>query len=422
MKVQIETVAAEGNGVSSGQAPKNRRIGLAGGAILLAAALLAVGILPRLAREREALAAVRESPVKHPVVSVIHPGKGQPTAELMLPGNIEPLYSANIYARANGYVDRRNVDIGTKVKAGQVLAVISSPEVDQQLQQANAALGQSEAALQQASAALDQAKANAELARLTKERDLPLGAQRAISRQIVDEAVQTYSARVADVAAAKANIAAAEANVKANRANVARLEQMQSFERIRAPFDGVITERNVERGDLVNGGSAIAGKPLFAIAQSGKLRVQVDVPQSQAVNIRDGQKALLHVRERTGRTYTGTVVRTASALDNAARTMLTEVQVDNKDGSLLPGMYAQVTFTIPQGRTSFLIPTSALVIDRNGTRVVTVSEAGKIHFVPVTVGRDMGTQVEVLGGLDGTESIVGSPSDLLQERENVEVR
>lgn len=420
MRVQIETVAEEGQ-VSSGKTPRSRKIGLAGAALLLAA-LLAVGILPRLAREREALAAVRESPVTHPVVSVIHPEKGQPTAELMLPGNIEPLYSANIYGRANGYVDRRNVDIGSKVKAGQVLAIISSPEVDQQLQQANAALGQSEAALQQASAALDQAKANAELARLTKERDLPLGAQRAISRQIVDEAVQAYSARVADVAAAEANIAAAKANVKANRANVARLEQMQSFERITAPFDGVITERNVERGDLVNAGSAIAGKPLFAIAQSGTVRVQVDVPQSQAVNIQDGQMASLHVRERMGRTYTGRVARTASALDNAARTMLTEVQVDNKDGSLLPGMYAQVTFTVPQGRTSFVIPTSALVIDRSGTRVVTVTEAGKIHFVPVTIGRDMGTQVELLGGLDGTESIIGSPSDLLQEGQKVEVR
>ncbi|HEX6546110.1 MAG TPA: efflux RND transporter periplasmic adaptor subunit [Bryobacteraceae bacterium] len=421
MRTQIETSEDEGKAVVSGKAPKSRKIGFAGAALLLAA-LLAVGILPRLAREREALAAARESPVTHPVVSIIHPEKGQPTAELMLPGNIEPLYSANIYARANGYVDRRNVDIGSKVKAGQLLAVISSPEIDQQLQQANAALGQSEAALQQAEAALDQAKANAELARLTKERDLPLGAQRAISRQIVDEAVQTYSARVADVAAAEANIAAAEANVKANRANVARLEQLQSFERIVAPFDGVITERNVERGDLVNGGSATAGKPLFAIAQSGKVRVQVDVPQSQAVNIDDGQEASLHVRERMGRTYKGKVVRTASSLDDAARTMLTEVQVDNKDGSLLPGMYAQVTFTIPQGRTSFVIPTSSLVINHSGTRVVTVNEAGRIHFAPVTIGRDMGTQVELLGGLDGTESIVGSPSDLLQEGEKVEVR
>jgi RND family efflux transporter MFP subunit len=421
MNVEIETITEEGKAVSSGKASKSRTIGFAGAALLLAA-LLAVSILPRLAREREALATVRESPVTHPVVSIVHPEKGQPAAELMLPGNIEPLYSANIYARANGYVDRRNVDIGSKVKAGQVLAVISSPEVDQQLQQANAALGQSEAALQQANAALDQAKANAELARLTKERDLPLGAQRAISRQIVDEAVQTYSARVADVAAAEANIVAARANVEANRANVARLEQMQSFERLTAPFDGVITERNVERGDLVNGGSAIAGKPLFAIAQSCTVRVQVDVPQSQAVNIRDGQKASLHVRERMGRVYTGTVVRTASALNDAARTMLTEVQVDNKDGSLLPGMYAQVTFTIPQGRTSFVIPTSALVINHSGTRVVTVNESGKIHFVPVTIGRDMGTLVEILGGLDGTESIVGSPSDLLQEGQPVEVR
>jgi RND family efflux transporter MFP subunit len=392
------------------------------GAGALAIALVAFGTIPRLARHREALAAVRESTVTHPVVTTIHPKTGEPTSTLLLPGNIEPLYSAAVYARTEGYLERRNVDIGSNVKAGQVLAVISSPEVDQQLLQARATLAQSEASLQQAKATLEQAKANAELTRLTKERDLPLGQEHAISQQIVDEAVQAHNARVADVTAAEANITAAQANVTANRANVARLLQMQSFEQVVAPFDGIITARNVERGDLVSTGSAAAGKPLFNIAQSGTLRIQIDVPQSDAVNIQNGQKASLDVKERLGREYTGTVVRSAGSLDSAARTMLTEVQIDNRDGSLLPGMYAQVKFTLSEARTSLIIPTSSLVIDHSGMHVVTVEDNHKTHFVPVVIGRDMGTQVEILRGIQSSDTLVASPSDLLHDGQEVEVR
>ena len=394
----------------------------AGGAAALLLMLIAIGTFPRLTRQHDALAAVREAPATHPVVTLIQAKQGAPTSELLLPGNIEPLYSANLYARIDGYLDRRNVDIGAKVKAGQILAVISAPEVDQQLLQSRATLAQSEAALQQARAALEQAKANAELARLTKERDLPLGQQRAISQQIVDGAVQAHDARIADVAAATANITAAEANVAANRANVSRLLQMQGFERIVAPFDGVITQRNVERGDLVSTGSSGASKPLFSIAQSGTLRIQVDVPQSEAVNIQDGQKAAVDVKERLGRAYTGTVIRNAGALNNAARTMLTEVQVENSDGSLLPGMYAQVKFTLPEQRTSLIIPTSSLVVDHGGMHVVTVAANHTVHFVPVTIGKDMGKEVEILNGLNGAEPLVSSPSDLLNEGDHVEVR
>jgi RND family efflux transporter MFP subunit len=394
----------------------------AGGAAVLLLVLVAIGTFPRLTRQHDALAAVREAPATHPVVTLIQAKQGAPTSELLLPGNIEPLYSANLYARVDGYLDRRNVDIGAKVKAGQVLAVISAPEADQQLLQSRATLAQSEAALQQARAALEQAKANAELARLTKERDMPLGQQRAISQQIVDGAVQAYDARVADVSAATANITAAEANVTANRANVSRLQQMQGFERIVAPFDGVITQRNVERGDLISTGSSGASKPLFSIAQSGTLRIQVDVPQSEAVNIQDGQKAAVDVKERLGRAYTGTVIRNAGALNNAARTMLTEVQVDNGDGSLLPGMYAQVKFTLPEQRTSLIIPTSSLVVDHGGMHVVTVAANHTVHFVPVTIGKDMGKEVEILNGLQGSEPLVSSPSDLLNEGDHVEVR
>jgi RND family efflux transporter MFP subunit len=394
---------------------------LAGAGTLLVI-LIAIGAVPRLVRQREALAAVQESPVTHPVVTIIHPQKGQATSELLLPGNIEPLYRAAVYARTEGYIERRNVDIGSIVKTGQVLAVISSPEVDQQLLQARATLAQSEASLQQANAALQQSKANAELARLTKDRDLPLGQQHAISQQIVDEVVQAYSARVADVSAAEANILAAQANVTANRANVARLEQMRGFERVVAPFDGVITARNAERGDLVSTGSAAAGKPLFSIAQSGTLRIQIDVPQSEAVNIQDGQQAFVTVRERLGRVYAGTVVRSAASLDSAARTMLTEVQVDNGDGSLLPGMYAQVKFALAAQRTSLIIPTSSLVIDHSGMRVITVQNNDQIHFVPVVIGRDMGTQVEILSGIHASDALVASPSDLLHEGQDIQVR
>jgi RND family efflux transporter MFP subunit len=394
----------------------------AGGAAALLLVLIAIGTFPRLTRQHDALAAVREAPATHPVVTLIQAKRGEPTSELLLPGNIEPLYSANLYARIDGYLDRREVDIGAKVKAGEILAVISAPEVDQQLLQSRATLAQSEAALQQARAALEQAKANAELARLTKERDIPLGQQRAISQQIVDGAVQAHDARLADVAAATANITAAEANVTANHANVSRLQQMQGFERIVAPFDGVITQRNVERGDLVSTGSSGASKPLFSIAQSGTLRIQVDVPQSEAVNIEDGQKAAVDVKERLGRAYTGTVIRNAGALNNAARTMLTEVQVDNSDGSLLPGMYAQVKFTLPEQRTSLIIPTSSLVVDHSGMHVVTVAANHTVHFVPVTIGKDMGKEVEILNGLHGSEPLVSSPSDLLNEGDHVEVR
>lgn len=404
------------------QTKRGRRVALIGTGVVVVLSLVAVGAVPRVISHRDALAATMEAPVTHPVVTVIHPERGEPTSQLMLPGNIEPLYSADLFARVDGYVDRRNVDIGTKVRAGEVLAVISAPEIDQQLSEARATVAQSQAAYLQARAALEQAKANAELTRLTKERDIPLGEQHAISQQIVDSAVQSHNARVADVAAAEANIAAAQATIAANQANVARLEKMQGFERIVAPFDGVITQRNVERGDLVSAAASTAGKPLFSIAQTSTLRVYVDVPQSEAVAVQDGQHASIDVTERLGRTYTGTITRNASALDQAARTMRTEVQMDNRDGSLLPGMYAQVHFTLPEQRTALIIPTSSLVVDRNGMHVVTIDAKNNVHFVPVTIGKDLGKEIEILAGINGSESLVASPSDLLSEGQHVELR
>lgn len=390
-----------------------------GGVVLLA--LLAVAIVPRVLRDREAAASVRSAPATHPIVSTTRPAREAPSSQLVLPGNVEPLYTANLFARIDGYLDHRRVDIGSAVRAGEVLAVIAAPEVDQQLNQSRAALAQAQTAVLQANAALGQARANAELARLTRHRDIPLGERHAISQQLVDGAVQSYDARLADVAAAEANIVAAEAAVKANQAGVAREEQMQGFERITAPFDGVITARNVERGDLVSRNSP-GERPLFSIAQSRMLRIYVDVPQSEAVHIQNGDAAVIEVPERLGRSYKGLVTRSASSLDSAARTMRTEVQLDNRDASLLPGMYSQVHFTLPQRALSLILPTTALVINQAGTRVAVVDAENRVHFLPVTIGRDMGKEVEILSGLRGDERLVTNPSDLLNEGEHVQVQ
>jgi multidrug efflux pump subunit AcrA (membrane-fusion protein) len=309
---------------------------------LVVVVLLAIGIIPRVLRAREAREIVRASTVLLPEVIVIHPQLAPAQTSLLLPGNLEPMYSASVFARTNGYIEKRFVDIGSHVKAGQTLAIISTPEVDQQLNQARAQVLQAEASLQLTKASLQQAQANLDLARLTRDRYTHLSGTRAVTQQSIDDVVQAFDARAADVAAANANIAVAQANLQSQKANVQRLAQLQGFERVVAPFDGVITARNVEQGDLVNDGSGNGSKSLFSIAQSNVLRVQVEVPQSSALAIQDGQTAVLTVRERPGREYTAAVTRSADSVDLAARTMLTEVQVDNRDGSLVPGMYGEV--------------------------------------------------------------------------------
>jgi RND family efflux transporter MFP subunit len=363
-------------------------LGVLVGALALA---LYSGISARSAADARVKRATDEADVA--VVNVVSPTPGAPTQEILLPGTTQAFTDAPIFARTNGYVKGWYFDIGAHVKQGQLLAEIETPEVDQQLEQARADL--------------ETAQANLRQAQITADRWRALLETDSVSKQETDQAVSALSAM--------------KATVNSNAANVRRLEQLQGFEKIEAPFDGVITARNVERGDLVSTGSTAAGKPLFNIAQSGTLRIQIDVPQSEAVNIQDGQKASIDVKERLGREYTGTVVRSAGSLDSAARTMLTEVQIDNGDGSLLPGMYAQVKFTLSEQRTSLIIPTSSLVIDQSGMHVVTVQN-NKVRFAPVVIGRDMGTQVEVLRGIQNSDTLVASPSDLLHEGQNVEVR
>jgi RND family efflux transporter MFP subunit len=400
--------------------PPKRNSRIAGGVILLAV-LLTIGIIPRVLRNREARDVALASTVLLPEVIVVHPRLAAAQTAVSLPGNLQPLYSASVFARTNGYIESRSVDIGSHVMAGQVLAVIASPEVDQELNQARADALEAAAAVAQSKAALEQAQANLGIARITQKRYASLIDKRAVTQQSLDEADEAFRARTADVSAAGANINAAEATLKSRTANVERLTQMQGFERIVAPFDGVITARNIELGDLVNAGSGNASMSLFSVAQSNVLRVQVEVPQSAALAIKVGQHATLTVQERPGRRYVATVTRSAQSIDVAARTMLTEVQVDNRDGSLVPGMYGEVNFDITASQPSLIIPSTALVIDMNGMHVVSVSADSRVHFVTVDIGQDQGSQVEISQGLRGGETLVSNPSDLLSDGEKVSV-
>lgn len=419
------------------------------GAVALVAVLLVVGISPRLQRRNAALAQAREVDSNVPVLSVTEV-KGAPlTSDLSFPANIQAVTVASIYARSSGYVRRRYVDIGTRVKAGQLLAVIESPEVDQELmqaranleqtkaasKQADATLAQSEAALNQDHANLQAADANQEISRITATRWEHLVNKGVLSKQVGDERRTDYEARRAEVLASqaaiktgeatvesqRANVAAARANIDAQAANVRRLEEMRGFERVLAPFDGVITERKVEQGDLITSGSG-SDRNLFSVAQPNLLRIQVNVPQSNAVDLHVGDSALVMVQERPGEQFTGKVVRTANALDAAARTLLTEVYVDNKNGRLLPGMYAQVTFHLKQARKTVVMPTDSLIIDGQGTRVATVTPQRMVHFVAVQPGRDFGTSTEILDGLESGETVVSNPPDILTEGERVKVQ
>jgi multidrug efflux pump subunit AcrA (membrane-fusion protein) len=348
-----------------GNRPKRTTLWIA--AALVAAVLLALGIIPRMQRSARAAGMAETASSSLPNVLVVKAKLTSGSSDLELPGNIQALNLASIYARTNGYVQERMVDIGTPVKAGQLLAVIASPEVDQELAQGRAAVEQARAALEQANANLAQARAqvnqakanvaqtqaNEEIAATTNERWTRLVDKGVLPRQQGDERRSAFNARHAETSAAIAAEATAEANVAsrtadisaaraavdAQMANVRRMEQLQSFERVVAPFDGVVTERRIEKGDLISAGPG-SDRNLFTVAQSTTLRIQVSVPQNYAVDLQPGQDAEVTLRERPAETFRGKVARTAESIASATRTLLTEVQVDNSAGRLLPGMYA----------------------------------------------------------------------------------
>jgi len=315
-------------------------------------------------------------------VSVTKPERGKADQSITLPGTIQPFTDAAIYARTNGYLRKRYADLGSRVKRGQLLAEIDTPEIDQQLQQSRADLVTAEA--------------NAKLARTTADRYQDLIKSDSVSRQDLDNAVGGFEARNAEVQSAKAN--------------VNRLQQLQGFSRIYAPFDGVITARNTDIGALIDSGNG--ARELFHVAATDRLRVFVSVPQVYSQSARAGLDATLTLREFPGRTFTGKIARTAEAIDVTSRTLLAEVDVDNPKGELLPGAYTEVKIQLPPGASSFRLPVNTLIFRAEGTQVATV-QGGHVVMQTVTLGRDFGTSVEVVSGLTGSEQVVINPPDAL---------
>jgi len=351
-----------------------------------------------------------------PRVEVVQVGRSARNSELTLPGNIQAITEAPILARADGYLLRRTVDIGDRVRLGQPLAEIEAPELDEQMQQAKANLQQARAALDQALANYDQGKSNMDFAHTTADRWGRLAARGAVSRQENDQYQSQSRALAANLQALEKAIAAQRSTVSAAEASLARLDKVQAYRIVKAPFDGVITMRNVDVGALVNAGNTL----LFRIAQTGTLRTYVNVPQADTGSIRPGQAAHLSVSNLPGRQFAGTVARTANALDPNSRTLLVEVHVPNADGALLPGMYAQVDLNSTRANPPMLIPSEALMVRADGARVALVRPDHTVHFQKIQIGRDYGDRLEVSSGLQQGDMIIPNPGDIAREGLKIE--
>jgi len=328
-----------------------------------------------------------------PPVSVVSPKQTAPTDEIILPGNVQPFITSPIYARTNGYLKKWYFDIGAHVKQGQLLAVIETPEVDQQLQQARSNLLT--------------AQANLDLAAITKTRYQGLLKSNAVSQQDVDNAVGTYNANAAIV--------------EADKAAVQQYSALVSFEKIYAPFDGVITARNTDIGDLINSGSSSNVKTdLFHIAQPGTLRVYVNVPEEYSRGVKVGMTADLSLAEFPDRKFQGKVVRTADAINMTTRTLLVEVDVDNPTGTLLTGSYAEVHLAVPSQASTFLLPVNTLLFRTEGLRVAVIKD-GKVVLTTVTPGHDFGNDIEIVAGLKADDQVVINPPDSIVAGQQVQI-
>jgi membrane fusion protein (multidrug efflux system) len=350
-----------------------------------------LAINPRLQNSHE-LAAIAAAAGQKTVI-VVKPTQTDATAPLILPGNIQANRSASIYARVDGYLKKWYVDIGDHVHEGQVLADIEAPQID--------------ANLREAQAQLELAKANLKLAQANSARSQQLFANNVNSQQELDTVLATGSVQ--------------QANQDNATAMLENAQQMQSYEQVKAPFDGVITARYVDVGSLVTSGSVKTVQKLFDLAQSNPVRVFVNVPQSDITRVQPGTSATVKVDEYPNETFTGKVTRDAGAFDQSSRTILLEVDVPNPDGRLYAGMYAHVTLAAPSTSPLLYLPDNTIVIDSKGTRVATVDASHKIHFKEVALGRDFGTKSEITSGLTPTDVVVQNPTDDLQEGMTVSV-
>ncbi len=340
--------------------------------------------------------------------------------ELTLPGETQPFATANIYARATGYITERRVDIGSRVKKGDLLVHISAPDLDQQLESAVATLGQVDAALLQANANVSQSEANLNLAKVNLQRAQALVGQGFETLQNRDQLQANQVAQAANLDSARAGVKVAEANVKAQQANIDRLKALTAFEDVRAPFDGVVTVRNVDLGTLVNADSA-TGAPMFTVDEDDVLRVFVQVPQNSSLGVRDDLQAKITVPQMPGKTFVGTVTRSSMALQSTARTLTVEVDIPNRAGVLRSGLYAYVTLDIPRTHPDVVLPAETLIFDQTGTHVAVVGEGDRVRMVTVDIRRDFGTSLEVDEGPKGGDKVVLSPPATLKDGAKVKV-
>ncbi|HEY1609278.1 MAG TPA: efflux RND transporter periplasmic adaptor subunit [Paraburkholderia sp.] len=354
---------------------------------LVVAAIVVLGLAAQGIWSRHSAHAALERDARHSsvmTVQVVTPQRSSKTLDLVLPGNVQAFLDTPVYARTNGYLRKWYVDIGAHVKAGQLLAEIETPEVDDQLRAARADLAN--------------AQANYTLAQTTAARWTDMLQNRSVSKQETDE-------KVADMLAKKGTLDAA-------KFNVSRLEQLQSFQKVTAPFAGIVTARNVDVGALIDSGSAGGPqKELFHVAQADRLRVYVNVPQAYAMDIHPQTPTFLTLNETAGKHYPGTVARTSGSVDPTQRTMLVEVDVDNRNGELLPGAYAQVHFALDGTATPITLPGNAFLFRPDGVKVATVDANQRVKLVTVTLGTDFGTRVAIAAGLTGREKVIVNPQD-----------
>jgi len=350
-----------------------------------------------------------------PRAEVIQAKRAPADSELELPGNIQAITEAPILARASGYIKRRLVDIGDRVKAGQPLAEIDAPELDQQVIEAKANLQQAHAVLDEALASYEQGKANLDLAKVSADRWSKLVNRGVVSRQEDDTYRTQYEAQLAGVRSLEKAIAAQRNSIAASEANLSRLQQMKDYEIVRAPFDGIITLRNVDSGTLVNLGNTL----LFRIAQINMLRTYLNVPQSNAEGVHAGQAAHIHVSSLPG-VFNGVVARSSNSLDPSSRTLLVEVHVPNPAGTLLPGMYAEVELASERPNPPLLVPSDALIVRPGANLIAVLRPDHTVHLQKVDVGRDYGDRLEVLNGLRDGETIIPNPGDLAREGLKIE--
>lgn len=385
-------------------------------ALTLVVVAFFAGYLPMKHRRSVVIAEAHREEQALPRVQVVQVERADGKSGLQLPGNIQAINEAPVLARTDGYMKARFVELGDHVKAGQPLAELDAPEMEEQLRAARANLEQARAALDQADANLAQGKSDLALAEVSAQRWADLEKAGIASRQDNDKYRLEYQSRIANVRALEKALNVQQSNVAAVAANVARMENLKSYKVVKAPFDGVITLRNVDAGALVSAGNTL----LFRIAQTQKLRMYVSVPQSWVSSVRVGQTATIRVSGLSGREFTGAVARTSNALDPTSRTLLVEVSVPNADGALLPGMSAQVDLSATRRDAPLVIPADALVIRANGSEVAVVRPDGTVHIQKIDVGRDYGDRLEVVNGLKEGDTIIQNPGDIVRDGTKVE--